>query len=142
MSERTFDLELELLTIDMSELNLNEKEHEIDCEVHSSGKGQLDADPSSRDQPRSLSDFFVPEFWEFSYKSHPNSNGDQFPILIEVIIFKNGNFLSSKWFDIGSTNNIQKCGISAITKCCSDLMVDFRARDKINFYLSRTTINS
>ena len=126
---QTFKSELELVITLMSELTLDNKPRP-NCEVHNfkGNKGPENSDhPNFEDlilDFENLNNFeldnsvpvqdtaaFVPEFWEFCYKKHPNldhqnSNLDYQnsnpPIIIEVVIHKNGMLNGSQWFTVNN----------------------------------------
>ena len=107
LSCENYELELELLIIQMKNLTLNEGELEQSCEIHNFG-GQtanqnncfsplpsmeyLVAKTDSLDihsmetivPENSVTISFVPEFWEFCYIIHPNLDGKEYPTTVEV----------------------------------------------------------
>ena len=47
-----------------------------------------------------------------------------------------------RWFSISTTTSINKSGITALTKCCDDLIEVFNSTDIIYFYLDQVSIDS
>ena len=164
MSEKSFELELELVIAKIKDFSFEDPDTSKSCEEHKSDpskqtasctdyanppiwfpnfwqiKTDIDQQIAGLSSTTSLS--VAPEIWEFTYNMHPNLQGAEFPFFIEVITHKNEKPLIQRWFSVNTTTNISKSGISAITKCCSDLMEDFNSTDKVYFYLDQTSIDS
>ena len=164
LEEKSFELELELAIAKIREFSLEDPEPQNFCEEHSSTMDKQTASqievvkpptwfpnfwqikPADKKQSNDSLElgtmYTVPELWEFSYKMHPNLQGDEFPFYIEVIAFKNGLSFKHRWFSISSTTVVNKSGISAITQCCDDFIENFNSRDIIYFYLDKQSIDS
>ena len=113
LSEKSFELELELVIAKLREFSLEDPETQNICEEHNSTEGKQNASQivcanppvwfpnfwqikqTDNKQPNgnlNISTMYnVPEFWEITYKMHPNLQGEEFPFYIEVITHKNGN---------------------------------------------------